>query len=103
MSDRLEVLALERQLLVARSGLCRLKLRSRSQALRDSLSWRKAAVAAAATPAAGWLAFDLALSFFGARRAARAIVFANRALSAARAVQALVGYARSPAETRRLR
>ena len=98
MSDRLEVLALERQLLVARSRLCRLRLRSRSQALRDSLSWRKAA-----TPAAGRLAFDLAFFLVGARRAARAIVFASRALSAARIVQALVGYARSPAETRRLR
>lgn len=96
MSDRLEVLALERQLLVARSRLCRLKLRSGSQALRDSLSWRKAAVAAAATPAAGWLAFDLALSFLGARRAALAIVFASRALSAARTVHALAGYARIP-------
>ncbi len=97
MSDRLEVLAQERQLLVARSRLCRLRLQSRSQALRDSLSWRKAAVAAAATPAAGRLAFDLAFSIVGARRAARAIVFANRALSAARIVQALAGYARIPA------
>ncbi|MCM2329568.1 MAG: hypothetical protein NDI88_16955 [Lysobacter sp.] len=103
MSDRLEVLALERQLLVARSGLCRLKLRSRSQALRDSLSWRRAAVAAAATPAAGRLAFDLALTFFGGRRAASAVVFASRALSLARIVKALAGYARIPAGAPRSR
>ena len=85
MSARLEALALERELLVARSALCRLRLRRGSQVLRDSLSWQGLAVAAAATPPARRLAFDLALSFVGVRRAARAIVLASRALSLARA------------------
>ena len=103
MSDRLEILALERQLLVARSRLCRLRLRSGSLALRDSLSWRRAAVTAAATPAAGRLAFDLAISLLGARYAGRGILFASRALSFARIVRALAGYARAPAAPLRLR
>ena len=103
MSARLDVLAQERQVLVARSALCRLRLGYRSQALRDSLSWRSAAVAAAATPPVRRLAFDLALTFVGARRAARAIEFASRALSAARIVKALAGYARIPAAAPRSR
>lgn len=90
MSDRLEVLALERQLLVARSGLCRLKLRSRSRALRDSLSWRTTAVAVATTPQAGRVAFDLALAIVGVRRAQRTILLAGRALALARLVRSLV-------------
>jgi len=97
MSARLEALALERELLVARSALGRLRLRRGSQALRDSLSWQGLAVTAAATPPARRLAFDLALSFVGARRAARAIVLASRALSLARLVRALAGPTRLPA------
>jgi hypothetical protein len=89
MSARLEALALERQLLVARSTLDRLRLLRGSQVLRDSLSWRNAAVAVAATPPARRLAFDMALSFVGVRRAARAIVLASQALSLARLVRAL--------------
>lgn len=89
MSARLEALALERELLVARSALGRLRLRRGSQELRDSLSWQGLAVTAAATPQAQRLAFDLAVSFVGVRRAARAIVLASRALSLARLVRAL--------------
>jgi hypothetical protein len=96
MSARAEALALERELLVARSALDRLRLRRGSQVLRDSLSWRSAAVAAAATPPARRLAFDLAVSFVGVRRAARAIVLASRALSLARLVRALAGPTRLP-------
>jgi hypothetical protein len=103
MSDRLEVLALERKLLVARAQLCRLKLRSGSRSLRDSLSWRRAAVSVAAIPAAGRLAFDLAISLLGARNAARTIAIASRALSFARIVRALAGYSRIPAAPPRLR
>jgi hypothetical protein len=97
MSARLEALALERELLVARSALGRLRLRRGSQALRDSLSWQGLAVTAAATPPARRLAFDLALSFVGVRRAASAIVLASRALSLARLVRALAGPMRLPA------
>ena len=89
MSARAEALALERELLVARSALDRLRLRRGSQVLRDSLSWRSAAVTAAAALPARRLAFDLALSFVGVRRAARAVVLASRALSLARLVRAL--------------
>ena len=89
MSARLEGLALERELLVARSALNRLRLRRGTQVLRDSLSWRGVAASAATTPPARRLAFDVALSFVGVRRAARAIVLASRALSLARLVRAL--------------
>ncbi len=101
MNARLEALARERELLVACSALGRLRLRRRSQALRQSLSWRGLAVAAARTPAAGPLAFELTLTLVGARLAARAIVLANLALSLAGAVRALTGYARSRALDRR--
>ncbi len=94
MSARLEGLALERELLVARSALDRLRLRRGSQVLRDSLSWRGVAVTAATTPPARRLAFDLALSFVGVRRATRAVVLASRALSLARFVRALAGTTR---------
>jgi len=100
MSARLEVLAMERQLLVARSRLCRLRLRSRTQALRDSLSWRSAGFAVAAAPPARRLAFDLALAFVGGRRAAQAVAFAGRAVQLARllgAVANLAGGRRQPA------
>jgi hypothetical protein len=97
MSARLEGLALERELLVARSALDRLRLRRGSQVLRDSLSWRGIAVTAATAPPARRLAFDLALSFVGVRRATRAVVLASRALSLARLVRALAGSRRLPA------
>lgn len=89
MSARLDALAQERELLVARAALGRLRLRLRTQALRDSLSWRSAAVAAAAAPPVRRLAFDLVLAFVGAPRAARAIGLASRALSLARIVRAV--------------
>lgn len=89
MSDRLELLALERQLLVARSGLCRLRLRSRSMAVRRALSWPQAAAAAAATPAASRAVFDVAVAIAGTRRAERAVRLAGRALAIARFAWAL--------------
>jgi hypothetical protein len=97
MSARLEALALERELLVARSALDRLRLRRGSQVLRDSLSWQGIAVTAATTRPARRLAFDLALSFVGVRRATRAVLLASRALSFARLVRALAGVTRLPA------
>ena len=89
MSDRLEVLALERQLLVARSQLCRLKLRSRSKTLGNSLSWRNAAVAVATTPQAGRVAFDLALALVGVRRVAGTVLLVGRLLALARLARSL--------------
>jgi hypothetical protein len=96
MSARLEALALERELLVARSALDRLRLRRGSQVLRDSLSWQGIAVTAAKAPPARRLAFDLALSFVGVRRATRALALASRALSLARFLRALAGPTRQP-------
>lgn len=89
MSARLDALAQERQFLLARSALCRLRMRSRAQTLRGSLSWRHAAVAAATTPPARRLAFDLAVTFVGVRRAAQAIVLASRSLALAKLARAL--------------
>jgi hypothetical protein len=79
-----EDLELRKQLLAARSSLCRLKIRREAFALRESLSWHRAAVSVASTPAAQNAAFLLALGGLGEERTARLLAMASRILMVAR-------------------
>lgn len=98
MNVLLESLARDRQMLVDRSALCRLRLRRDAHALRRSLELRRASVAVAVVtaPAARALAWSLALSFLGAGRVARMLALAGRVVLVARLAGAAVEYARGP-------
>ena len=67
MNARLAALAGERELLVARSTLCRLRFRHQKQALREAFRWRRTANAVAAVVRIGVVA-KLALSVLGHAR-----------------------------------
>jgi hypothetical protein len=84
MNRQTEELALRKQLLVARSALCRLKIRREAGALREGLTWRNAATAVANSSPARAAAFDLVLEGLGRDRMSRALAFASRALMVAR-------------------
>jgi hypothetical protein len=98
MNARLESLARERQALLDRSALCRLRLRREAFALRNSVTWGRTSAAIATAPAFRALAWSFALSFLGQGRTARILVFASRAVLAIRLARAAIGYAREPAK-----
>jgi hypothetical protein len=83
MNKAEEVLALRKRLLVARSALCRLKIRNEVGALRESVSRRHGAAPASASPARA-AAFDIAVEALGKDRMSRFLAFASRALMVAR-------------------
>jgi hypothetical protein len=84
----------EKQLLVTRSALCRLRLVRESRHLRNSLRWQRVAAAAVRAPAARRVALGLLLSWIGAGRASRFVMLAGHALVFARLAQAAIGYVR---------
>lgn len=84
MNRRDEELALRKELLLARSSLCRLKIHYQADVLRHSLSWRGAATAVAAGPPARAALFLLAAEGVGHARMARWLTLAGRALAAVR-------------------
>jgi hypothetical protein len=94
VNTRLEVLASQRQHLVERSALCRLRLRQDAGAVREAMSWTLVPAAVAAAPAARTLAWTLALSLLGTGRAGRMLRFASRAILIAKLARAAIGYAR---------
>ena len=94
MSTRLEALAGEKSLLLARSALCRLRLRRATHELRVSLSWRRASIAAATASVMPPIAFGLALSFVGFGRAARLLKLAARIVVVAKLARLAIGVAR---------
>jgi hypothetical protein len=100
MSARLDSLARDKELLVMRSALCRLRLRRESYQLRASLHWTRAAAAAATAPALRRIAFGLVLSFFGPGRAARVVLFAGRVLVIATLARSAIDYARKLSASR---
>jgi hypothetical protein len=91
--------AREKELLLMRSALCRLRLHRGALELRDSLHWRRAAAAASA-PAARSIAFGLALALAGFGRTARMVRLAGRVVLIAGVARAAVAWARAPAATR---
>jgi hypothetical protein len=98
MNARVESLALEKQVLLDRSALCRLRLRRDTEVLRRSLEWKRASVAVAivAAPAARALLWSVALSFLGAGRVTRMLMLAGRVVLVARLARAAIDYARRP-------
>ena len=88
----------DRESLLMRSAVCRLRLHRDLRALRGSLDWRRAIVATAQQPFARHAAFALALSIVGARRATRLIVLAGRVLVALKVGRALLRFVRDRTE-----
>lgn len=73
-------LALERQALVARSALCRLRLRRQAGDVRTALLCKRTALDVATAPAMRRIAFALVLSLVGFGRTARLLVLATQIL-----------------------
>ena len=95
MSARLETLAREKEQLLARSTLCRLRLHRQARCVRDSLYWKRALVAVAAAPTTRRVAFGVALSCIGLGRATRMIALAGRIVIYAKLATSVIGYARA--------
>ncbi len=70
--------AIDKQRLLLRSALCRLRLRSDAQALGNSLHWTAIAKAIPAAHGVRRLAFDITLALAGHGRAARLVMLAAR-------------------------
>jgi len=83
VNARLEALARDKQALLMRSALCRLRLRRETYLLRDSLRWKNA----------------LSLAGFG--RATRLVLFASRAAFALRLARAAIAHVRHRTDTRK--
>jgi hypothetical protein len=103
MNARSESLALEKQALLMRSALCRLRLRRETHMLRAQLSWKRALAATVAAPEVREVAFGLAISLAGLGRTARVLMLATRALFIAKLVRVAIGYVRGNRETGRVR
>ncbi len=97
MNRRDEELALRKELLLARSSLCRLKIHYQADALRHGLSWRGAATAVAAAPPARGALFLLAAEGVGHARMARWLTLAGRALAVVRLARLALGLLRKSA------
>ena len=95
MSDSTELLALQKEVLLARSSLGRLRIRRDMGRMRESLSFGAIAPGIAASGPARELALGLLLSGLGGRRVSRVVAFAGRALIVARIALAALGMLRS--------
>ena len=95
MNPRLETLAHDKESLLMRSALCRLRLRRDANDVRQALHWKRAASAVAAAPALRRVALGLALSVVGLSRATRLVLVAGRIVLAAKLARALLGHVRS--------
>jgi hypothetical protein len=101
MSTRLETLAADKEALLMRSALCRLRLRRATHGLRVSLDWKRASFVAASASLVPPVAFGLALSFIGAGRVARVLKLAGRIVVFAKLTRFAIGLACSVATSRR--
>ena len=94
-SDR-KLLALRKDVLVARSSLLRLRATADVQALRESLSCAHVRTAIATSPAARNALFGALLLVAGGRRLARFVRIAAVALAVAKAATAVARLAQRP-------
>lgn len=94
MSESAELLALRKELILARSALYRLKIGGEVVALRESLSWARAGLSVAGSVPVRNLAFGLMLSGLGGGRLARFIALASRTLVVARLAVVAIGMLR---------
>ncbi len=95
MNRPAELLALQKEVLLARSSLCRLKIRRDMGRMRESLSFGGVASGIAASGTARELALGLLLTGLGGRRVSRVVAFAGRVLVVARIALAAFGMLRS--------
>ncbi len=96
MTTRLAVLDNEKQLLLTRSTLCRIRLRGDASYLRDRLHWKRILASTASAPAFRPLVFSLAVSVIGPARSLRWIAFASRIVLIASLVRTTVAWMREP-------
>jgi len=92
MNARLESLALEKQVLIERSTLCRLRLRRDAYDLRHSLHWSRVAMALA--PRLGRTALGTAFATVGLVRSARWAAIGGRVFLYVRLARAVFLYLR---------
>jgi hypothetical protein len=95
MNPSAELLALQKDVLLARSSLCRLKIRRDVARVRESVSIGHVGTAIAGSAPARELLLGLLFSGIGGRRVSRVIAFASRALVIARVALAAFGMLRS--------
>ena len=98
--NRRAAAAKERDALLMRSALCRLRLHRDTAGLRNSISWRHALLPANTSVAGRRIGFGLALSLVGVERGARLIALAGRLVLLAGAAQAAIGFLRRSWHTR---
>lgn len=84
MNERADELALRKEVVLARSSLCRLKIHYQADSLRRSLTWGGVATAVGSVPPARAALFLLAAEGLGHERTARWLAFAGRALAVAK-------------------
>ena len=95
MSEKLEVLAARKQLLVARSTLCRLQLVHESHALRRSLTTPRGIFSIATSAPVRPLLFSALLLVAGRSRFARLLRGAMMVLTVIKIVRAAAGFVQS--------
>jgi hypothetical protein len=96
MNKSLENLALRKQLLRARSTLCRLKIRHELNAVLDSLSWARAGATAVKALPVRSAVLGLALYGVSHSRLARLLTLAARTLLLARLASIAASMLRKP-------
>jgi len=96
MNPAEDKVALQKELILARSALCRLRIRHEVSALRHNLSWREAGAAVAGSPAARDALFLLAAEGIGRERMARWLGQAGRFLAIAKFVHLALQMLRKP-------
>jgi hypothetical protein len=99
LRTRAQAAAKEKDALLMRSALCRLRLHRDAVGVRNSISLRRAAFAGHVATAGGRIGFGLALSLLGPARGARLIVLAGRIVLLARTAHAAIGYIRNSLST----
>ncbi|HXZ48832.1 MAG TPA: hypothetical protein VEG27_07405 [Usitatibacter sp.] len=98
MSDRRDLLALRKEVLVARCSLQRLRLTGEAARLRESLSWPRAVAAAVASSRARSALFGLLWAVARGGRVARILRIAAIALGVAKVARALLAAAKPAPE-----
>ena len=96
MNKSLENLALRKQLLRARSTLCRLRIRHELNTMRESLSWARAGVTAVKALPVRSAVLGLALYGVPHSRLARLLTLAARTLLLARLASIAASILRKP-------
>ena len=96
MKESPELLALRREVLVARSSLCRLKVRRDAEHLRGSMSLPGLGAGLASSAPVREVMLGLLLSRLGTGRVSRVVALASGALAVAKLVVAAMGLARTP-------